>query len=56
MERELLTPEEAAEYFTVKPSTFRSWINRGDIPPDIIKKIGGTVRIKKSKLKEFIQK
>lgn len=53
---ELMTVEEVAEFFNVKPHTVRNWMRRGQIPKEAIFKIGATVRIRKNQLEEFISK
>jgi excisionase family DNA binding protein len=53
---ELMTVEEVASYFNVKPHTVRNWMRRGEIPKEAIFKIGATVRIKKNQLQDFIFK
>lgn len=51
---ELMTVQEAAALYRVKVSTFRTWINRKQIPESVYKKIGETIRIKKPQFLEFI--
>ncbi len=53
---ELMTIEETANFFSVKPHTIRNWIRRGELPKEAIFKIGATVRIRKNKLEDFISK
>ena len=36
--------------------TVRTWIRRGDLPPFVIKKIGGSLFILSDKFKEWIDK
>ncbi len=50
----LLTIKEAATIFKTQESTVRSWIRRKNIPPQLIFKIGGVVRIRKPLLEKFI--
>lgn len=50
----LLTIKEASVIFKTKESTVRSWIRRKEMPPQLIMKIGGIVRIRKSLLEKFI--
>lgn len=50
----LLTIKEAAAIFKTQESTIRSWIRRKNIPPQLIFKIGGVVRIRKPLLEKFI--
>lgn len=57
MDKLLLTANEVAEMFSVKVGTVKSWVSRGQLPEDVIFKIGsgkGTVRFKKSKLEDWI--
>ena len=51
---ELITINEAANVFKVKPSTFRTWIYRKQIPENTYKKIGATIRIKTKQFELFI--
>jgi len=51
---ELMTIEDAAKVFCVKPSTLRTWIYRNQVPKEILFRIGNTLRIKKKQLEEFI--
>lgn len=51
---ELLLIKDAAEYLNAKESTVRTWINRGQIPSEVIFRIGNTVRIKKDKFEKWI--
>lgn len=53
---ELMTIENTALYFNVKPHTIRNWIRRGQIPKEAVFKIGATVRIRKQVLENFIFK
>ena len=50
----LLTIKEASVIFKTKESTLRSWIRRKEMPPQLIMKIGGIVRIRKHLLEKFI--
>ena len=52
----LMTIDEAAETFFrgKQPRTIRTWINRGLIPQNAVKKIGGAVFLKTKELEEFI--
>ena len=50
----LLTIKEAATIFKTQESTVRSWIRRKNIPPQLIFKVGGVVRIRKPLLEKFI--
>lgn len=51
---ELITIKEAANVFKVKPSTFRTWIYRKQIPESTYKKVGATIRIKTKQFGLFI--
>lgn len=50
----LLTIKEASAIFKTKESTLRSWIRRKEMPPQLIMKIDGIVRIRKHLLEKFI--
>jgi excisionase family DNA binding protein len=50
----LLTIKETATIFKTQESTVRSWIRRKDIPPKLILKIGGVVRVRKNLLEKYI--
>ena len=52
---ELLSIKESAELIRVKESTFRTWINRGQIPDYVVFRIGNTVRIRKAKFEDWIE-
>lgn len=54
MNVELITVDEAAKIFKVKPSTFRTWLHRKQIPEDTYKKVGSTVRIRTKQFEIFI--
>lgn len=56
LQMELITIEEVAKMFNVKPHTVRNWIRREQIPRNAIFKIGATVRIKRNELEDFIFK
>jgi excisionase family DNA binding protein len=51
---ELLSIRETADLMGAKESTVRTWINRKQIPPVIVFRIGNTVRIKKDKLEKWV--
>lgn len=51
---ELLSIKETGEIMGAKESTVRTWINRKQIPPIVVFRIGNTVRIKKDKLEKWI--
>lgn len=52
---ELLSIKDAASVLCVKESTFRTWINRKQIPDSVIFRIGNTVRIIKSKFFNWVE-
>ena len=51
---ELLSIKDASNILGVKESTFRTWINRKQIPVEVIFRIGNTVRIIKSKFENWV--
>ena len=51
---ELLSIRETADLMGAKESTVRTWINREQIPPVIVFRIGNTVRIKKEKFEKWV--
>lgn len=51
---ELLSIKETAELLGVKESTVRTWINRKQIPIELIFRIGNTVRIIKPKFENWV--
>ena len=52
---ELLSVKESADLLGVKESTFRTWLNRKQIPEGVVFRIGNTVRIKKAKFESWIE-
>ena len=50
----ILTVEEAASMLKVKATTLRTWINRNNIPKDLYKKIGGTIRFSRRAIEEYM--
>ena len=54
MTSKLLSIKEVAELLQAKESTVRTWINRGQIPPSLIFKIGGAVRIREEKFNNWV--
>ena len=50
----LITINQAAEKLSVNSRTFRTWINRGAIPQEVILKIGSRLWIKVTKFEEFL--
>ncbi len=53
MEKEILTPEEVAEYLRVSERTVYNWAQRGEIPAG---KIGTTWRFKRSDIEEWVNR
>jgi len=53
-EQDLLTPKEVAEYLRVKERTVNKYIAEGKIPPDVVKRIGKTVRFVRLKFLEWL--
>jgi PTS system nitrogen regulatory IIA component len=53
MEKEILTPEEVAEYLRVSEKTVYNWAQKGEIPAG---KIGTAWRFKKSDIEEWVNK
>ena len=51
---ELLSIKDTATILNVKESTVRTWINRKQIPDEIIFRIGNTVRIIKPKFENWV--
>lgn len=51
---ELLLIKDAALFLNAKERTVRTWISRGQIPSEVIFRIGNTVRIKKDKFEKWI--
>ena len=52
---ELLSIKESADLIRVKERTFRTWVNRGQIPDEVVFRIGNTVRIKKAKFENWVE-
>ena len=54
--RTLITVREAAELLNIKVITVRSWIDRGTIPPDIVKRFPNSsiVRLDRNRLEKWI--
>lgn len=50
----LMTIKEFAKKMNKPESTIRTWRNRGDLPKELFKKIGGDVFIKTEKFKEWV--
>lgn len=51
----LMTIKEFAQKMKKPESTIRTWKNRGDLPEELFKKIGGDVFIKVEKFKTWIE-
>lgn len=51
---QLLSIKEVADKLCTKESTVRTWINRGQIPPCLIFRIGNTVRVREEKFNKWI--
>ena len=51
---QLISTKEAANLLQAKESTVRTWINRGLIPPELIFRIGNTVRIRLDKFNKWV--
>lgn len=51
---ELLSIKETADLLKTKESTIRTWINRGQIPPELVFRIGNTVRIRLEKFNKWV--
>ncbi len=50
----LMKLKDAAKMVNVPESTFRTWRQRGDIPEDCFKVIGGSVFIKSKKFQDWV--
>lgn len=50
-----MTIKEFAQKMKKPESTIRTWKNRGDLPEELFKKIGGDVFIKVEKFKTWIE-
>ncbi len=51
---QLISIKEAANLLQTKESTVRTWINRGQIPSELIFRIGNTVRIRLDKFDRWV--
>lgn len=51
---ELLSIKETADLLKTKESTIRTWINREQIPPELVFRIGNTVRIRLEKFNKWV--
>lgn len=54
MENKLIDITEAAKYMSVKPTTFRKWVQRNQLPQELIVRIGNTIRIRSNVLNKII--
>ena len=52
---DIMKIKELAKELGVPESTIRTWKRRGDIPSDCFKNIGGTIFIKVSKFKQWLE-
>lgn len=52
----LITFNEFTKRLKANPNTVKSWKRRGDLPPEIFFKIGGTLYILEDKFNEWIFK
>ncbi len=51
---QLISIKDAANLLQTKESTVRTWINRGQIPSELIFRIGHTVRIRLDKFDRWV--
>ena len=51
---QLISIKETANLLQTKESTVRTWINRGQIPPELVFRIGNTVRIRLDKFDKWV--
>ncbi len=51
----LITFKEFSKLLKANPNTVKSWKKRGDLPPNIFFKIGGTLYIFQDKFEEWIE-
>lgn len=51
---QLISTKETANLLGVKESTVRTWINREQIPPSLVFRIGNTVRIRLDKFNKWV--
>ncbi len=52
----LITFNEFTKLLKANPNTVKSWKRRGDLPPEIFFKIGGTLYVLEDKFNEWITK
>lgn len=53
--KNLITFKEFSKLLKANPNTVKSWKKRGDLPPNIFFKIGGTLYIFQDKFEEWIE-
>ncbi len=51
---QLISIKETANLLQTKESTVRTWINRKQIPPELVFRIGNTVRIRLDKFNKWV--
>lgn len=51
----LITFKEFTKLLKANPNTVKSWKKRGDLPPHIFFKIGGTLYVLQEKFEEWIK-
>ncbi len=52
----LITFNEFTKLLKANPNTVKSWKRRGDLPPEIFFKIGGTLYVLEDKFNDWITK
>lgn len=52
----LITFNEFTKLLKANPNTVKSWKRRGDLPPEIFFKIGGTLYVLEDKFNDWISK
>lgn len=51
---QLISVKEAADALKIKESTFRTWLQRGEIPKEIIFSIGKNIRVRTKKFEDWV--
>ena len=51
---DLITIKELAKELHKPESTIRTWKQRGELPPEIFKTIGGTIFVRAEKFREWV--
>ena len=51
---DLITIKELAKELGKPESTIRTWKQRGELPPEIFKTIGGTIFVRAEKFREWV--